>query len=68
LNAPSVRRARADDAPALVRLRSTMVEAMALPRGGADAPWRAAAHSWFRHSLARTDAFAAFLVDDPCSE
>jgi GNAT superfamily N-acetyltransferase len=60
-----VRRARREDALALVRLRSTMVEAMGLASGGPDDPWLAAAETWFRDKLGSAGAFAAFLVDDP---
>lgn len=61
----SVRRAGTHDAPALVRLRSTMLQAIGIPDRGPDAPWRSAAESWFREELERTEDFAAFVVEDP---
>src|ERR1035437_8877337 len=39
---PLVRRADVDDAPALVRLRAVMFDAMGIPAGGSDAAWRTA--------------------------
>ncbi|SDQ05269.1 N-acetyltransferase [Quadrisphaera sp. DSM 44207] len=62
---PLVRRARADDAAALVRLRAVMFEDMGVPVGTTDAPWRGAAEAWFRGNLQRPDHFAAFVVEDP---
>ncbi|GAA1160408.1 hypothetical protein GCM10009654_15840 [Streptomyces hebeiensis] len=60
-----IRRAVPSDAAALVRLRALMLEAMGLPVGAADAPWRSAALDWFDERLARTDEFAAFVAEDP---
>jgi len=62
---PVVRRADVYDAPALVRLRAVMFDAMAIPAGGTDAAWRTAAEAWFRAQLEQPACFAAFVVDDP---
>lgn len=62
---PSARRAGVDDAPALVRLRAVMFEAMSVPVGGTNAPWRATAEAWFRTHLQQPARFAAFVLDDP---
>jgi len=62
---PVVRRADVDDAPALVRLRAVMFDAMGIPAGGTDAAWRTAAEAWFRAQLEQPACFAAFVVDDP---
>lgn len=64
---PAVRRATADDVPALVRLRALMLDAMGADVGGPDAPWRAAAGEWFAKRLADPGSpdFAVFVVDDP---
>jgi ribosomal protein S18 acetylase RimI-like enzyme len=62
---PHARRAGGEDAPALLRLRSTMFDAMGIATCGPDAPWRAAAETWFLDRLEATDSFAAFVVDDP---
>ncbi|MFC6083194.1 GNAT family N-acetyltransferase [Sphaerisporangium aureirubrum] len=60
-----VRRATAADARALTRLRALMLDAMGMPVGGEDAPWREAAQAWFAGELENEDGFAAFVVDDP---
>jgi GNAT superfamily N-acetyltransferase len=60
-----VRRAKPDDAEALVRLRALMLEAMGVDTGGADAPWREVALRYFTDGLATPETFAAFVVDDP---
>ncbi|QNE19768.1 GNAT family N-acetyltransferase [Kribbella qitaiheensis] len=60
-----VRRAKPDDAEALVRLRALMLEAMGTDTGGPDAPWREVALSYFRDGLSSPETFAAFVVDDP---
>ncbi|WP_163511005.1 GNAT family N-acetyltransferase [Fodinicola acaciae] len=59
------RRATVADAAALTRMRALMLEAMGADVGAPDAPWRKAAEDWFAEQLARTDTFAAFVVDDP---
>ncbi|HEU4948243.1 MAG TPA: GNAT family N-acetyltransferase [Kribbella sp.] len=59
------RRAKPDDAEALVRLRALMLAAMGVETGPDDAPWRETARRWFAEQLALPDAFAAFVVDDP---
>jgi ribosomal protein S18 acetylase RimI-like enzyme len=61
----SPRRATAADAPALVRLRAVMIAEMGGDPGGPDAPWRAAAQTWFAQRAQDGAAFAAFVVDDP---
>jgi ribosomal protein S18 acetylase RimI-like enzyme len=60
-----VRRAKPDDADALVRLRVLMLSAMGVDTGPEDAPWREQSRRWFAERLAATDSFAAFVVDDP---
>ncbi|WP_328331184.1 GNAT family N-acetyltransferase [Kribbella sp. NBC_00382] len=60
-----VRRAKPDDAEALVRLRGLMIAAMGVDIGGEDAPWRKAALGFFAAGLASPETFAAFVVDDP---
>jgi ribosomal protein S18 acetylase RimI-like enzyme len=60
-----VRRAKPDDAEALVRLRALMLAAMGEETGPANAPWREAGRRWFAEQLASPDRFAAFVVDDP---
>lgn len=60
-----VRRAKPDDAEALVRLRALMFDAMGVEAGGEDAPWRAGAVKYFAEGLASPESFAAFVVDDP---
>jgi ribosomal protein S18 acetylase RimI-like enzyme len=60
-----VRRAKPDDADALVRLRGLMLAAMGADIGGPDAPWRAVARQWFAEQLASPETFAAYVVDDP---
>jgi ribosomal protein S18 acetylase RimI-like enzyme len=60
-----VRRAGADDAESLVRLRGLMLAAMGNDSGGPDAPWRKTALDWFAEQLASPDTFAAYVVDDP---
>ncbi|WP_329004440.1 GNAT family N-acetyltransferase [Kribbella sp. NBC_00709] len=57
-----VRRAGADDAESLVRLRGLMLEAMG---NDIDGPWQATAVEWFAGQLASPDTFAAYVVDDP---
>lgn len=58
----TLRRAVPDDAPALVRLRALMHEAMGTPAG--DPAYRAAAEAAFRRRLAQDPSFACFLVED----
>ncbi|HEY0471609.1 MAG TPA: GNAT family N-acetyltransferase [Kribbella sp.] len=65
MTAIEVRRAKPDDAEALVRLRGLMLEAMGLDIGGADAPWREVALRYFAEGLASPVSFAAFVVDNP---
>jgi GNAT superfamily N-acetyltransferase len=60
-----VRRAKPDDAAALVHLRGLMLEAMGMDVGGEHAPWRGVALRFFTEQLAAPDRFAAFVVDDP---
>ncbi|WP_433163726.1 GNAT family N-acetyltransferase [Kribbella sp. CA-247076] len=60
-----VRRAKPDDADALVRLRALMLAAMGAEVGGSDAPWRTIARQWFAEQLTSPDTFAAYVVDDP---
>lgn len=62
----TLRRAVPDDAPALVRLRALMHEAMGTPSG--DPAYREAAEAAFRRRLAGDPAFAAFVVDDDDGE
>ncbi|MER5476811.1 N-acetyltransferase [Streptomyces sp. NPDC002734] len=62
---PIVRHAELSDADALVELRALMLTEMGMPVGGAHAPWRAAARSWYAEHLIRPEEFAAFVVDDP---
>ena len=57
-----VRRAKPDDAEALVRLRGLMLAAMGVDVSG---PWRDVALKWFTEQLASPDTFAAYVVDDP---
>lgn len=65
--APLVRRATADDAPALTRLRAQMYTAMGTDAGDERAAWRTEAEKWFAQRLSEPDTgtFAAFVVDDP---
>jgi GNAT superfamily N-acetyltransferase len=60
-----VRRAKPDDAEALVRLRALMLAAMGVDVGAEDAPWREVALGFFTEGLASPETFAAFVVDDP---
>lgn len=60
-----VRRAKPDDADALVRLRGLMLAAMGAEIGGPDAPWREAGRHWFAEQLSSPGTFAAYVVDDP---
>ncbi|HZX01563.1 GNAT family N-acetyltransferase [Kribbella sp.] len=60
-----VRRAGADDAESLVRLRALMLSAMGTDVGGPDAPWRVRAREWFAGQLSSPDMFAAYVVEDP---
>jgi ribosomal protein S18 acetylase RimI-like enzyme len=60
-----VRRAKPDDAEALVRLRGLMLSAMGNDVGGPDAAWREIGRQWFAEQLASPDTFAAYVVDDP---
>ena len=62
-----VRRAKPDDAEALVRLRGLMIASMGADVGGPDAPWRALGRDWFAEQLASPDTFAAYVVDDPAA-
>ena len=62
-----VRRAKPDDAEALVRLRGLMLGAMGHDLGGPDAPWRSIALEWFAGQLAEPDTFAAYVADDPAA-
>ncbi|WP_238160717.1 GNAT family N-acetyltransferase [Kribbella pratensis] len=57
-----VRRAGADDAESLVRLRGLMLAAMG---NDIDGPWQATAIEWFAGQLASPDTFAAYVVEDP---
>ncbi|MCX5400441.1 GNAT family N-acetyltransferase [Streptomyces sp. NBC_00102] len=63
--APQVRRATADDVPALVRLRALMLAEMGTAVGPEDAPWRGAAARWFTERLPAVHEFAVFVVDEP---
>jgi GNAT superfamily N-acetyltransferase len=65
VTAIEVRRAKPDDAEALVRLRALILEAMGVDTGSVDAPWRETAWRFFAEQLALPDTFAAFVVDDP---
>ncbi|HEY0617634.1 MAG TPA: GNAT family N-acetyltransferase [Kribbella sp.] len=71
VTAIEVRRAKPDDAEALVRLRGLMLESMGMGMGeaigGADAPWRDVAVRYFTEGLASPQTFAAFVVDDPAA-
>jgi ribosomal protein S18 acetylase RimI-like enzyme len=60
-----VRRAKSDDAEALVRLRGLMLDAMGMDVGDDNAPWRSVALRYFSEQLAAPDRFAAYVVDDP---
>jgi GNAT superfamily N-acetyltransferase len=60
-----VRRAKPDDAAALVHLRALMIGAMGTDVGDEHAPWRSLALRYFSEQLEATDRFAAFVVDDP---
>ncbi|MEV5960523.1 GNAT family N-acetyltransferase [Kribbella sp. NPDC051952] len=62
-----VRRAKPDDAEALVHLRGLMLDAMGRDVGGPDAPWRPIALEWFGQQLASPETFAAYVVDDPAA-
>jgi hypothetical protein len=53
-----LRRATAQDVPALVHLRSMMFSSMGADVGGHDAEWRVAAAGWFRDQLTRPGQFA----------
>ncbi len=57
----TLRRAVPDDAPALVRLRALMHEAMGTPAG--DAGYREAAEAAFRRRLAEDPGFAVVVVE-----
>ena len=59
------RRAGVEDAAALVGLRAVMFAGMGTDPGPEDAPWRAAALTWFTQRLADPAGFAAFVVDLP---
>jgi ribosomal protein S18 acetylase RimI-like enzyme len=67
LRAGAARRAGVDDAPALVRLRAVMFDAIDVPVGDENADWRLAGEAWFREQLDRPTIFAAFVVDDASS-
>jgi hypothetical protein len=67
LRGAAARRAGVDDAPALVRLRAVMFDAIDLPVGDKNADWRLAAEAWFRDQLDHPTIFAAFVVDDASS-
>ena len=60
-----VRRARVEDADALVRLRAVMFTAMGMDVGPPEAAWWEAAKEWFVGRLAVPGEFAAYVVDDP---
>ena len=61
----TLRRAVPADAPALVRLRSLMHEAMGADASAATAPaYRAAAEAVFRRRLASDPAFVAVVVEE----
>jgi GNAT superfamily N-acetyltransferase len=60
-----VRRAKPDDAEALVRLRGLMLAAMGMEVGDENAPWREVALRYFSEQLAAPERFAAYVVDDP---
>lgn len=60
-----LRRATAQDVPALVHLRSLMFSSMGLDVGGPNAAWRVAAAGWFREQLDRPDRFAGFVIEHP---
>jgi len=60
-----LRRATAQDVPALVSLRSLMFSSMGSDVGGQDAQWRDAAAGWFRLQLDRPEQFAGFVMEHP---
>jgi ribosomal protein S18 acetylase RimI-like enzyme len=60
-----VRRAKPDDAEALVRLRGLMLAAMGMDVGDENARWRGVALRYFSEQLAAPERFAAYVVDDP---
>jgi ribosomal protein S18 acetylase RimI-like enzyme len=62
---PPVRRAVADDAAALVRLRAVMLQDMGMSTGPDDPAWHRPARDWFARRLADPGEFAVFVVEDP---
>lgn len=62
---PEVRRAGADDAAELTRLRAVMFTDMGRDPGLLDEDWRRRNVAHFRRRLAETDLFAAYVVDRP---
>lgn len=61
----TVRRAEADDAAALTRLRALMLSAMGILTEDSDPLWRERAEGWFVQRLRDKHNFAAFVIDDP---
>jgi GNAT superfamily N-acetyltransferase len=61
----AVRRAEADDAAALTRLRALMLSAMGMLTENSDPLWRDKAEEWFVRRLRDKHDFAAFVIDDP---
>jgi GNAT superfamily N-acetyltransferase len=60
-----VRRAAAEDAAALTRLRELMLSDMGMLAARADSGWRDKAAAWFARRLDDKDDFAAFVIEDP---
>jgi ribosomal protein S18 acetylase RimI-like enzyme len=61
----AARRAGPEDAAAIVELRAAMYRALGDDPGPPDAPWRAAALTWFTRNLASGERTAVFVVDGP---
>lgn len=61
----AVRRAAAEDAAALTRLRELMLSDMGMLAAGAGSGWRDKAEAWFARRLDDKDDFAAFVIEDP---
>ena len=61
----TVRRAAAEDAGALTRLRELMLSDMGMLGAGGAPGWREKAEAWFARRLDDKDDFAAFVIDYP---
>jgi ribosomal protein S18 acetylase RimI-like enzyme len=61
----AVRRAVADDADALTRLRAQMLSDMRRQHEGSDPRWHGVTAEWFARRLRDGQDFAAFVIDEP---